>query len=122
MTKNFMVARWVSETEPGAARVDVLIFAFPSEIIELAEGEQHHGGAGQEGNEAQGAPEYRRAARRVAGCGIIREIIRIGIGLPGRFATDAQAAQAKKAVSCRSSFGSLMCLTRRPRFNAGREK
>src|SRR5262249_32844269 len=42
--------------------------------------------------------------------------------LPGRFATDAHAVQAKKAVSRRNSVGSLMNFAGKPALCAGDEK
>ena len=42
--------------------------------------------------------------------------------LPGRLVTEAQAVQAKKAVNCCSSLGSLMRLFDSPLFRAGSEK
>ena len=75
---------------------------FPAKKIEFAEGEKNNGCSGKEGDKAQCAPENGITGGCIADHGVVGKIICVRKGFPGRFDTEAQAVQAKKAVSCRA--------------------
>ena len=62
-------------------RVNMLRLALPAQVVEPAEGEENERRSPKEGDEAQCAPEKSVARRSIPGEGIVREIIRVRIGL-----------------------------------------
>ncbi len=77
-TKNLMVARWPWTGRTGQhGRMDMLLFPLPAQVVEFAEGKENQRRAGQQGDQAQGTPQYRFAGQGIAGQGVVRKIIGI---------------------------------------------
>ena len=57
----------------------MVLFPLPAQVVEFAEGKENQRRAGQQGDQAQGAPKYRFAGQGVAGQRVVGEIIGIRI-------------------------------------------
>ena len=97
--KDLTVARWLRVATPGSSGDGCARLSPSTRGTELAEGKENSGRSGQQGYQAQGTPEIGPRRSGVSHQRVVRKIVGVGIRPAGARATEAQAVQAKKAVS-----------------------
>ena len=69
--------------EHAVVRLPTRRGAVPAEVVEPADSEQDGAEPGQQGDEAERAPQVGRGARPVADRRLVRPVVRVGVVLPG---------------------------------------